>query len=134
MAIGGNFGGTVSDQIIFPQDTLVDYVRVYQAPNSAELFEAGFVDNFTGWKQIAVPFTSFTRSATQPAGAPNDGLGLTAVNGYGFTFPSGVASTSGRERAAAATVTTHIDQVRLIDIFPEALRLPGRLLLNGDWT
>ncbi len=133
MAIGGNFGGTVSDQIIFPQDTLVDYVRVYQAPNSAELFEAGFVDNFTGWKQIAVPFTSFTRSATQPAGAPNDGLRLTAVNGYGFTFPSGVASTSGRERAAAATVTTHIDQVRRIDIFPEALRLPGRLLLNGDW-
>jgi beta-glucanase (GH16 family) len=113
MAIGGNFGGTVSDQITFPQDTLVDYVRVYQAPNSAELFEAGFVDNFTGWKQIVVPFTSFTRSAMQPAGAPNDGLTLTAVNGYGFTFPS--AGTSGRERAAAATITTHIDQVRLIN-------------------
>ncbi len=31
VAIGGNFGGTISDQLTFPQNTLVDYVRVYQA-------------------------------------------------------------------------------------------------------
>jgi hypothetical protein len=39
----------------FPQDTLVDYVRVYQAADTAERFEASFVDNFTGWQQITLP-------------------------------------------------------------------------------
>jgi beta-glucanase (GH16 family) len=106
-AIGGNFGGAISDQMNMPQDTLVDWVRVYQAADTAERFQASFVDNFTGWKKISIPFASFTRSANQPDGAPNDGLTLTAVNGYGFTFP-GAAPTASR-----AVVTTHIDQVRL---------------------
>jgi hypothetical protein len=34
-----------------------------------------------------VPFASLTRSATQPAGAPDDGLTLTEVWGYGFRLP-----------------------------------------------
>jgi beta-glucanase (GH16 family) len=114
-AIGGNFGGAISDQMTMPQDTLVDYVRVYQAADTAERFEASFVDNFTGWRPILLPFASFSRSATQPAGAPNDGLTLTEVNGYGFAFPSGVVTNSGYERVAGATVTTHIDQVRLVE-------------------
>ncbi|MCU0735510.1 MAG: hypothetical protein MUF20_08290, partial [Methylotetracoccus sp.] len=70
-----------------PQNTLVDYVRVYQAADAAERFEASFVDDFTGWKKVSIPFSNFTRSANQPASAPNDGLTLSAVNGYGFTFP-----------------------------------------------
>jgi beta-glucanase (GH16 family) len=107
MAIGGNFGGAISDQMTMPQDTLVDYVRVYQAADTAERYEASFVDNFTGWKKISIPFSAFTRSVAQPDGAPNDGLTLTAINGYGFTFPGSAAA------AARATVTTHIDQVRL---------------------
>ena len=106
VAIGGNFGGAVSDQLTLPQDTLVDYVRVYQAPLAAEHFEATFVDNFRGWRQIIVPFRGFARSAEQPAGAPNDGLTLSSVHGYGFTFPSGAGNV-----AAQATVTTHIDRV-----------------------
>jgi beta-glucanase (GH16 family) len=106
VAIGGNFGGAVSDQLTLPQDTLVDYVRVYQAPLAAEHFEATFVDNFRGWRQIIVPFRGFARSAEQPAGAPNDGLTLSSVHGYGFTFPGGAGNV-----AAQATVTTHIDRV-----------------------
>ena len=108
-AIGGNFGGAISDQMTMPQDTLVDYVRVYQAADTAERFEASFVDNFTGWRKISIPFASFTRSAAQPAGAPSDGLTLTSVNGYGFIFPGDAAPTA----AARAVMTTHIDQVRL---------------------
>jgi beta-glucanase (GH16 family) len=109
VAIGGNFGGTISEQLTLPQDTLVDYVRVYQAPLTAERFEASFVDNFSGWRRIAIPFRSFTRSADQAAGAPNDGLTLTSVNGYGFRFP-----TSEGGAAAQATITTHLDGVRLV--------------------
>lgn len=110
VAIGGNFGGAISDQMTFPQDTLVDWVRVYQAPNQAELFQASFVDDFTGWRKIVMPFTAFTRSAEQPAGAPNDGLTLTSVNGYGFRFPRG-----GQSIVAQAQVTAHIDQVTLLN-------------------
>jgi beta-glucanase (GH16 family) len=114
VAIGGNFGGAISDQLTLPQDTLVDYVRVYGAPLSAERFEATFVDDFSGWRKITVPFRTFVRSAEQADGAPNDGLTLSSVNGYGFRFPSGAGSV-----AAQATVTTHIDQVELVTFASE---------------
>ncbi len=100
-AIGGNFGGTIADDMTMPQNTLVDYVRVYQAEDTAERFEATFTDNFTGWRKVFVPFTDFTRSVEQPAGAPNDGLTLTEVWGYGFAFPEGSSG------------TFHLDQIRL---------------------
>ena len=31
VAVGGNFGGAVGADTTFPQQTLVDYVRLYQA-------------------------------------------------------------------------------------------------------
>jgi beta-glucanase (GH16 family) len=102
-AIGGNFGGTISPDLVFPQEYLIDYVRLYQAPDTAERFEASFVDNFTGWQEVVIPFSVFTRSDDQPAGAPNDGLGLNDVWGYGFSLPDG-GTTDGSLR---------LDQVRL---------------------
>ena len=87
-AIGGNFGGAISGDMTFPQDTLVDYVRVYQAADTAERFEASFVDNFTGWRKISLPFAAFSRSAEQPIGAPDDGLTLTEVWGYDIILPA----------------------------------------------
>ena len=89
VAVGGNFGGTVGPDLIPPQSLLVDYVRVYQAPDTAERFGASFVDNFAGWQEVVMPFSAFTRSGEQPAGAPNDGLGLNDVWGYGFSLPDG---------------------------------------------
>jgi len=87
LAIGGNFGGAIDPNIVFPQQMLVDYVRVYQADNTSERFEATFTDDFTGWQKVSLPFSSFNRSAAQPAGAPNDGLTLTQVWGYGLELP-----------------------------------------------
>jgi hypothetical protein len=72
---------------VFPNTLLVDYVRVYQGPDTAERFEASFVDDFAGWQQVTVPFSSFERSSEQPDGAPADGLGLDEVWGYGFRLP-----------------------------------------------
>lgn len=103
MAIGGNFGGAVGEDTTFPQSMTVDYVRVYQGPDTAERWEASFTDNFSGWQKVVIPFSSFTRGATQPAGAPNDGLNLDSVWGYGFTLPEG-GTTSGVLR---------LDQARL---------------------
>jgi beta-glucanase (GH16 family) len=103
VAVGGSFGGPVGEDTTFPQEMIVDYVRVYQGPDTAERWEATFVDDFTGWQQVMVPFDSFTRSAAQPAGAPDDGLGLTEVWGYGFALED-----------VDASGTLMIDQVRLI--------------------
>ncbi len=88
VAVGGNFGGPVAADTVFPQELVIDYVRVYQGPDSAERFEASFSDNFSGWQKISLPFSDFSRSAKQPAGAPNDGLGLDEVWGYGFKLSS----------------------------------------------
>jgi len=38
---------------------------------------------------IVVPFAQLVRSDEQPIGAPDDGLGLTEVWGYGVRFPAG---------------------------------------------
>ena len=103
MAIGGNFGGAVSDEVTFPQDMVIDYVRVYQGPDTAERFEATFVDDFTGWQEVFVPYSAFSRSDEQPAGAPNDGLTLSDVWGYGFKLPAG-----------GTVASAMVDQVRLV--------------------
>ena len=95
MAIGGNFGGPLDPNVTFPQSFLVDYVRVYQGPDTAERFETTFVDDTPGWKEVSLPFPGFTRSGWQPKGAPNDGLTLSSVWGYGLVLPpSGLASGS----------------------------------------
>lgn len=53
---------------------------------SAERFEKLLVDNFVGWRQVTLPFGSFTRrSDWQPDGAPNDGLTLTGTWGVNFS-------------------------------------------------
>ncbi len=150
MAIGGNFGGAVSPDLTFPQEMKIDYVRTYQAADTAERFEAPLVDNFTGWKKVTVPFSAFTRSAVQPAGAPDDGLGLGAVWGYGFRMPqdppkASVATTSSkRDRltspfrygyrgwpgrgspapdAGPEAVSIMVDQVRLLDTTPPTVSI-----------
>lgn len=126
MAIGGNFGGAVSDQLTFPQAMKIDYVRVYQGPDTAERFSAPFVDDFTGWQQVSVPFADFTRSAVQPAGAPDDGLGLTEVWGYGFALPAG---------SKAGSVM--LDQVRLVDSTPPTVTITDDVaeeIAAGDVT
>jgi beta-glucanase (GH16 family) len=87
LAVGGNLGGPVGGDVVFPRRLLIDYVRVYQARDSAERFAAGFVDDFTGWQQVSLPWEAFARSDRQPPGAPDDGLTLTEVWGYGFALP-----------------------------------------------
>jgi beta-glucanase (GH16 family) len=87
LAVGGNFGGPLDPNVQFPQSMLVDYVRVYQGPDTAERFETTFVDDTAGWKEVSLPWSSFSRSAWHPKGAPNDGLTLSSVWGYGLVLP-----------------------------------------------
>jgi beta-glucanase (GH16 family) len=89
LAVGGNWPGPPDEATTFPQTMHVDYVRVYGAPNTSERFGYAFADDFVGWKQITIRFDALTRSANQPDGAPDDGLTLTEVWGYGFGLPAG---------------------------------------------
>ncbi|MFC9640254.1 glycoside hydrolase family 3 N-terminal domain-containing protein [Streptomyces mirabilis] len=58
---------------------------------ASELWTTSFTDDFSGWKQIEIPFTDFTyRTDYQPVGGIDQVLGLTQMWGYALTLPVGV--------------------------------------------
>jgi beta-glucanase (GH16 family) len=94
VAVGGNFGGTVGADTVFPQSMKVDYVRLYQGKPKPVGFKAFFADNFNGWRKIDVPLSSFS-------GKPGTTLDRTAVTALYFETQAG-------QRGLAL-----IDQIRL---------------------
>ncbi|WP_405589478.1 glycoside hydrolase family 3 protein [Streptomyces sp. NBC_01092] len=57
---------------------------------ASELWTTSFTDDFSGWKQIELPFTDFTyRTDYQPVGGIDHILGLTGTWGYSVTLPVG---------------------------------------------
>ncbi|MEU6374654.1 glycoside hydrolase family 3 N-terminal domain-containing protein [Streptomyces sp. NPDC046909] len=57
---------------------------------ASELWTTSFTDDFTGWKQIEIPFTDFVyRTDYQPVGGIDHVLGLTETWGYAVTLPVG---------------------------------------------
>ncbi|MET8077386.1 glycoside hydrolase family 3 N-terminal domain-containing protein [Streptomyces sp. NPDC005303] len=57
---------------------------------ASELWTTSFTDDFTGWKQIEIPFTDFVyRTDYQPVGGIDHVLGLTGMWGYAVTLPVG---------------------------------------------
>ena len=58
--------------------------------DTAERWVYGFTDNTVGWRQIAIPWSAFTRRIDwQPPGVPNDGFGHTQVWGFNVSPMSG---------------------------------------------
>ena len=58
---------------------------------ASELWTTSFTDDFTGWKQVEIPFTDFVyRTDYQPVGGIDHVLGLTQMWGYSVTLPVGV--------------------------------------------
>jgi hypothetical protein len=108
VAVGGNFGGAVGADTVFPQTTLVDYVRVYQAEQRPVSFRASFNDSFTGWRQISLPFTAFQ-------GPQGKTLDLTAVQSVSFKTQGGLPRPALLDQlrllcAETVTVTTAADR------------------------
>ncbi|MFF5441831.1 glycoside hydrolase family 3 N-terminal domain-containing protein [Streptomyces achromogenes] len=57
---------------------------------ASELWTASFTDDFTGWKQVELPFTAFAyRTDYQPVGGIDHVLGLKEMWGYSITLPPG---------------------------------------------
>ncbi|MDQ0598689.1 beta-glucosidase [Streptomyces canus] len=58
---------------------------------ASELWTTSFTDDFSGWKQIEIPFTDFAyRTDYQPVGGIDHILGLTGTWGYAVTLPVGI--------------------------------------------
>jgi beta-glucanase (GH16 family) len=109
LAVGGTWPGSPDETTVFPQVLEVDYVRVYQAQDTAERFNASFVDDFSGWEMVRLPFSSFVRSTEQPLNAPDDGLSLTEVWGHSFLLTPNLEDLTVRQY--------DFDQIQLMDFF-----------------
>ncbi|MEB8343725.1 glycoside hydrolase family 3 protein [Streptomyces endophyticus] len=60
---------------------------------ASELWTTSFTDDFTGWKQVELPFTQFEyRTDYQPVGGIDHVLGLDRMWGYAVTLPTGAKS------------------------------------------
>ena len=80
---GSSSGGTFQVEIF---DNRTD-----MSTDTSERFEYRFVDDFSGWRRINIAFDDFFRSTDfQPVGAPDDGLNLNEVWGYGFILPPAI--------------------------------------------
>ena len=82
VAVGGNFGGAVGSETIFPQAMSVDYVRLYQTQPAPVSFTAAFREDFSGWKKISFPFSAFQ-------GANGSVVDATNIKALRFTIPDG---------------------------------------------
>ena len=82
VAVGGNFGGAVDPDTVFPAETRVDYVRLYQAkpvePSTSPLRRFLY-----GWQKVALPFSAFRRHRRL---APD----LTRISSIAFLVPGGM--------------------------------------------
>lgn len=97
---GGNTGGTFQVEI-FDNRSDPD-----PAVDTFERYEYRFVDDFSGWRRMSIAFDDFFRATDfQPVGAPEDGLNLNEVWGYGFTLP-------------ASTGQAYISEISLVDEAP----------------
>jgi len=84
--LGNNTGGVIQLEIFDNRNSDL-------AGDSAERWFYRFEDDAYGWRLIEIPFIDFQRrSDWQPAGAPDDGLGLDDVSGYAFGLPGGIGS------------------------------------------
>ncbi|MBW6474165.1 MAG: CIA30 family protein [Anaerolineaceae bacterium] len=75
--------------------------------DDAERWTYSFVDDFSGWREIKIPFADMTRKEIGN-GAPNDGFNLTEVHGYGL----GTLTTGGE-------TSYYLDNVVLYGVAPE---------------
>ncbi len=82
-AIGGNFGGAIDPDNTYPQEYLVDYVRLYQGPDTAERWETTFADTVGGLAAVTVPVRGQLDPQRRAAGGrarrwpgPRRGVGL----------------------------------------------------------
>ncbi|MFI9174720.1 glycoside hydrolase family 3 protein [Streptomyces lincolnensis] len=91
---------------------------------ASELWTTSFTDDFSGWKQIELPFGDFAyRTDYQPVGGIDHVLGLTGMWGYAVTLPTGV---EGRFAMDGVEVYGRADQSLRANVLTDAAVYPVR--------
>ncbi|MFI6012895.1 glycoside hydrolase family 3 protein [Streptomyces sp. NPDC051243] len=89
---------------------------------ASELWTTSFTDDFSGWKQIELPFTDFTyRTDYQPVGGIDHILGLTETWGYAVTLPVG---TKGEFAMDGVELYGKADQSRTASVLTDSAVIP----------
>jgi beta-glucosidase len=124
---GANSGGTIQVEIF-------DNRAPESTADTAERWYYRIPDDFEGWQHFSIPFADFQRrSDWQPSGAPDDGLGLTAVHGYAFGFPAGVGAQVNSLDEVTLTGTTGSAPNLLLPVpRPEVYMPPPPIPYNYD--
>lgn len=81
LAIGGAWPGSPDETTPFPSDLLVDYVRYYEPTVPQHRISTTFKEDFTGWKKIEIPVSSFTGDA---------GFQWNGLQRFRLVFPDGL--------------------------------------------
>ena len=134
LAVGGigSWPGPPDASTPNPARMVVDYVRVFRAPDTSERFETTFTDSFSGWQEVVLPFGRFTRSAVQPAGAPDDGLTLSDVWGYRFQLPAQANSSTSFSEGRRPNFSYKPSSQRRTSWFARPCRGPARLFKPAE--
>ncbi|ANS68192.1 glycosyl hydrolase [Streptomyces lincolnensis] len=91
---------------------------------ASELWTTSFTDDFSGWKQIELPFGDFAyRTDYQPVGGIDHVLGLTGMWGYAVTLPTGA---EGRFAMDGVEVYGRADQSLRANVLTDAAVYPVR--------
>ncbi|WP_031485243.1 glycoside hydrolase family 3 protein [Streptomyces bicolor] len=89
---------------------------------ASELWTTSFTDDFSGWKQIELPFTDFTyRTDYQPVGGIDHILGLTETWGYAVTLP---VATKAEFAMDGVELYGKADQSRTASVLPGSAVIP----------
>jgi beta-glucosidase len=89
VAVGGHWPGYPDASTVFPQEMVVDYVRIYQMPDTSTRYAAVFRDDTAGWVRVRLPFADFERAAGQPDAVSGDGFERREVWGVGIEIGGG---------------------------------------------
>jgi beta-glucanase (GH16 family) len=92
LAVGGHWPGYPDETSVFPQELIIDYVRVYERADTSARFGASFVDDAEGWRLVRLPFASFERADEQPEGAPDGDLARHDLWGIAVAIGGGEGS------------------------------------------
>lgn len=99
LAVGGNWPGDPDETTTFPQELVVDYVRVYQRTQATNTEPAGTPQRFRIEQPYPNPFTSETRIRLAPETAQHvrvdvfDALGRPVANAFEGFLPAGTERT-----------------------------------------
>ncbi|WP_329334340.1 glycoside hydrolase family 3 C-terminal domain-containing protein [Streptomyces sp. NBC_00663] len=89
---------------------------------ASELWTTSFTDDFSGWRQIEIPFTDFAyRTDYQPVGGIDHVLGLTETWGYAVTLPVGAP---GQFAMDGVELYGKADQSRRVNVLTDAAVYP----------